>query len=65
MKNFSCTNRAGGAVKSWWSTGGGCGDGWHEKRIPLMGDGHLGAEGDLVNRAGDTMTMITRYAQHA
>jgi len=30
-----------------------------------MGDGHLGAQGDLVDRAGDTMSMISRYTQYA
>lgn len=30
-----------------------------------MGNGHLGAQGDLVDRAGDTMPMVPRYTQHA
>jgi len=59
-----CTNRAGGTVKTRRPAGGGCGDSWHEKWISLMGDGHLGAQGDLVDRAGDTVSMVPRYTQH-
>lgn len=51
-------------MKSRRSAGRGCGDGRHEEWIALMGDGHLGAQGDLVDRAGDAMAMVTRYAQH-
>lgn len=58
-------HRAGGAVKTRRSAGGGCGDGWHEKWISLMGDGHLGTQSDLVDRAGDTVPMVPRYTQHA
>jgi len=64
-KQTVCTNRAGSAVKTRRSPGGGCGNGWHKKWISLMGNGHLGAQGDLVDRAGDTMPMVPRYTQHA
>lgn len=63
-KKNVCTNRAGGAVKTRRSACGGRGDSWHKKRISLMGNGHLGAQGDLVDRAGDTMPMVPRYTQH-
>lgn len=59
------TNREGGIVKTWRSAGGGRGDDWHEKWISLMGDGHLGAQGDFVDRAGDTMPVVPRDTQHA
>lgn len=30
-----------------------------------MGDGHLSAQGNLVNRACDTVAVIACYAKHA
>lgn len=59
-----CTNRAGRAVEAWRADGGRRRDSRYEKRIPLMRDGHLSAQGDFVNRAGDTVPVIARYAEH-
>jgi len=58
------TNRAGCAAKARRSTGGRRGDGWHEEGVSLMSYGHLGAQGDFVDRAGDAVPMVPRDAQH-
>lgn len=61
---FGCTNRFGRAVKARWADDRRCRDSWYEKRISLVGDGRLGAQGDFVNCASDSMPVITRYAKH-
>lgn len=60
-----CTNRFGCAVKSGRADDRRCRDSGYEKRVPLVGDGRLGAQRHLVNRAGDPMPVITGDPEHA
>lgn len=60
-----CTNRFGCAVKSGRADDRRCRDSGYEKRVPLMGDGRLRAQRHLVNRAGDSVPVVTGDPEHA
>ena len=47
------------------SSGRGGRDRGHEERVPLVGDGHLGAERHLVDRAGDAMPVVAGDTEDA
>lgn len=64
-KMWLCTNRFGRAVKSGRADDRRCRDSGYEKRVPLMGDGRLRAQRHLVNRAGDSVPVVTGDPEHA